>query len=447
VAGTATRFDAATDRVSYVPGPGNPPDGPFTICLWVYLTVDAGVDTSLYRRYTSGGSSRGQIATNGDGVSLAWFPSGHDFTYALTVGAWSRIAVVVDGSGNITSYAGDPTGALTSAAGSAGTTTGANQVTLAAISVGNGGQPLNGRLARVRSWAAALTESALEDEFDSTTPVRTADLWADWPLATDLNDASGNARHLAAGGTAVTFSEDGPPAAAGADVAAVLAGGAAGVGVLAATRERPAVLTGAGGGVGAATAARETVAVLAGAAGGAGAVVAVREVGAALAGAGGGASAIAATREVSATAAGSGGGSGVLVASVESASVAAVLAGTGAGAGQMVATREVRATMTGAAGGVGALVVPAPDQPVVDSGGWGSLLAITRDQVPEPRYSGQYSGDPFERLEWQQRQEPVGHASWGPLPVEQPTACPNDGEPLHAGPRGLHCPFDGWTWP
>jgi hypothetical protein len=26
-----------------------------------------------------------------------------------------------------------------------------------------------------------------------------------------------------------------------------------------------------------------------------------------------------------------------------------------------------------------------------------------------------------------------------------PTACPNDGEPLRAGPDGgLYCPFDGW---
>lgn len=26
-----------------------------------------------------------------------------------------------------------------------------------------------------------------------------------------------------------------------------------------------------------------------------------------------------------------------------------------------------------------------------------------------------------------------------------PQACPNDGEPLQAGPNGeLHCPYDGW---
>jgi hypothetical protein len=28
---------------------------------------------------------------------------------------------------------------------------------------------------------------------------------------------------------------------------------------------------------------------------------------------------------------------------------------------------------------------------------------------------------------------------------DNPTACPNDGEPLRDGPDGfLHCPFDGW---
>lgn len=29
-----------------------------------------------------------------------------------------------------------------------------------------------------------------------------------------------------------------------------------------------------------------------------------------------------------------------------------------------------------------------------------------------------------------------------------PEACPNDGEPLDPAPRGgLHCRFDGYTWP
>lgn len=325
MAGTAARFDAATDRVSYVPGT-NPPDPPFTVAMWVYLSVDSGADTSLYRRYTTGGSSRGQIGTSaGSGVALEWFPSGVAFGYSLTQGAWSRVAVVVDAAGNLTTYAGNPTGALTSVTGSAGTTIGVNQVTLAAISVGNGGQPLNGRLARVRTWAATLTEIELEAEFAATSPIVTANLWADWPLATDLNDASGNARHLTAGSTAVTFDEDGPPAAAGGDVSATM--------------------TGAGGGAGAVTA----------------------------------------TREVTATATGNGGGVGAMTAVVEDV-VLATGTGSGGGAGQLVATREVSATMSGAGGGVGALVVPAPAAAVVEvSGSWWSLVSTLRELRDEVR--------------------------------------------------------------
>lgn len=31
---------------------------------------------------------------------------------------------------------------------------------------------------------------------------------------------------------------------------------------------------------------------------------------------------------------------------------------------------------------------------------------------------------------------------------QPPVACPNDGEPLTAGPDGtLHCRFDGFRWP
>jgi uncharacterized Zn finger protein (UPF0148 family) len=31
--------------------------------------------------------------------------------------------------------------------------------------------------------------------------------------------------------------------------------------------------------------------------------------------------------------------------------------------------------------------------------------------------------------------------------TSRPRACPNDGEPLRAGPDGeLYCPFDGWRW-
>lgn len=53
------------------------------------------------------------------------------------------------------------------------------------------------------------------------------------------------------------------------------------------------------------------------------------------------------------------------------------------------------------------------------SGGWYSYLDIIREAADE---------------EAEQR-------------TRTPTACPNDGEPLSAGPDGsLFCRFDGWVW-
>jgi hypothetical protein len=64
--------------------------------------------------------------------------------------------------------------------------------------------------AYVRVWDAELSDAELLDERDSTTPVRTSNLRADWPLAnnTDNGDDSGNGYDLTFGGTLTT--ETGP---------------------------------------------------------------------------------------------------------------------------------------------------------------------------------------------------------------------------------------------
>jgi hypothetical protein len=209
VAGTAARFDANTDRVSYTGSAGNPPDT-FTLTLWVYLTVDLNDYTSLYRRYTSGGAGRGQLGTDNDGTTLVWWPSGVSLGVSMVVGEWRRVAVVCSGA-TVTTYAATPAGPTVVASGSSGTVAAANQVTLSGVSVGNGSEWINGRMAYVRTWSAALSQAEIEAEWASTAPVRTSGLWANWPLSTNLLDVSGNDRHLAAGSTPVTFTEDGPP--------------------------------------------------------------------------------------------------------------------------------------------------------------------------------------------------------------------------------------------
>lgn len=54
-----------------------------------------------------------------------------------------------------------------------------------------------GKYARLRQWNAVLTQTEFGREANQDVAQRTANLWGDWPLATDLLDISGNNRHWA----------------------------------------------------------------------------------------------------------------------------------------------------------------------------------------------------------------------------------------------------------
>lgn len=207
----AARFRANNDRLSYTASP--PPDPAvtgLTVLLWAYLSVDRDDYSTLARFYTSGGSGRGQIATGSDGEIIALFtvntlPSDH----LMSVGAWSRVAITALAA-TVTLSAGPADGEVGNAVGSSSGMSGAAGITLGAISAGNGGEPFDGRLANVRVWAGALTEEERLAEWASSRPLRTAGLWADWPLDGDQLDYSGNGRHLVSAGVPVTY-EEGPP--------------------------------------------------------------------------------------------------------------------------------------------------------------------------------------------------------------------------------------------
>ena len=49
---------------------------------------------------------------------------------------------------------------------------------------------------RVRCWDAALTNTELDSELASATPVRTSNLRANWPLVSDANDTTANGYNL-----------------------------------------------------------------------------------------------------------------------------------------------------------------------------------------------------------------------------------------------------------
>lgn len=233
------RVAQASDQVTRA----NPPDpsGGFTITAWVRVAVDRD-DYSTLARVSSGGSTRATWATDSDGTSGPnYFTVAGTVTNAtgLAVGAWRKVALSF-AAGTGTVYAQIPGGSTEVDSGAVTTNTPADLLSLGGRGAGDTSEWLNGCLAQVRVFVGALTQAQVEAEWNSPTAVRSA--WADWPLVSDLLDASGNGRHLTAGSTSSPF-EDDPPNAV---TTAALAGAAPrATGTLAGALGDPAAIAGA----------------------------------------------------------------------------------------------------------------------------------------------------------------------------------------------------------
>jgi hypothetical protein len=215
--GTAARFDAATDRISWTGGTAAPDTttGVAFTC-WVHLSVDRDDFSTILRLWSSSNGTRLTFATSSGGTVPALFSPGNTSgvvsTTAMTVGNWFAYGFSVTGtSGSI--YGADA--ALSSPTQVSGTVSGgstAQGFTLGGRDTGDATEWLNGRIKYPRLWSATMTLSEAQTEWASTTPVRTSNLWGAWVVSGpgDLADVSGNGRNLTAGSTAVT-AEAGPP--------------------------------------------------------------------------------------------------------------------------------------------------------------------------------------------------------------------------------------------
>jgi hypothetical protein len=209
----STRFDTASDRISYA-GTMFAVGSGFTITAWAWVSVDTDANSTFARLHaSSGGSTIATWATGSDGLSGPnYFTGGGSVTNAtnMAVGAWRKIAISCSGTTG-KSYVNTIGGTTEVDSGtvSVGTPDG---ITLGGRAPADASEPFNGRLAYVRVWTAELTQTQIETEWASSTPVRTANLWASWPLtdSTDLTDHSGNGRNLTAGTTAVSTEADPP---------------------------------------------------------------------------------------------------------------------------------------------------------------------------------------------------------------------------------------------
>lgn len=212
----SARSDATTDQCRFS---GTIPNtsGGFSFTGWARVHTDQNNNQTLFRISLANGT-RINFATDTDGTSgPACFTTGGSVVNSLgfVVDAWRKIAMTCDGDDAIV-YARDPTtGGTVSASGTIGGAGTGNADVLSLFGRGpsDASEWYAGDLAYIRFWfGTRLTQTQVEAEWDSSTPIVTTNLFAHWKLltATDLNDYSGNGNHLTAGSTSLTTVDDPP---------------------------------------------------------------------------------------------------------------------------------------------------------------------------------------------------------------------------------------------
>lgn len=162
--------------------------------------------------HTAAGA-RTQLSTDADGTTLRLFDNASHGAglggFALTVGTWYKVAVVMNGSSATMYHAADG-GTLTSS--SAANFTPASPATgLMVGRIQNASSWLNGRMAAFKMWQAALTANEVAAEFTQYAPIRTTNLLRYHSLTTapGTTNEGGTAGNLTAGSSATT-TESGP---------------------------------------------------------------------------------------------------------------------------------------------------------------------------------------------------------------------------------------------
>lgn len=231
----AIRFDASGDSLSRARLTGAK-----TVMAWIYLAVDRNAYTVFF-----GLGDNAFVGTLSDGTSIIFYDGSveHSTSGSLTVGAWQHVAFVGAGDSSSDTFSvylnGAQIGTGTRAANDAGTN----------MYLGNDtySEWLNGRLAHVKIWNAALTAAEIQQEMYSSRPQRFANLWSWLPM---IESGSGRNSEWSSSGNTWTANgtladEDGPPVAwnlTGWQLPFVTSGGAAGQTLLPARIESTATV-------------------------------------------------------------------------------------------------------------------------------------------------------------------------------------------------------------
>jgi hypothetical protein len=190
---------------------GLPSSQPVTLALWARMdaitnqgellcVLDAAVTAAegIWSKYTnlSDGGTAWEMASIIGGDATVYTPN-------TVLGSWHYLAFTINTSGLFTGYYDGV---------SQGTNTLVGTMTPAYIALGIpvSGNSIVGAVCHARCWAAVLTQAEIAAEMTQGAAVRTANLYADWPLNSDLLDISGHGNTLVhdAGGSNVFVPSD-----------------------------------------------------------------------------------------------------------------------------------------------------------------------------------------------------------------------------------------------
>jgi hypothetical protein len=199
--GLAARFQLVTDALFNTAG--LPAAAPFTVCCWAKIVVDRNTWSTIWTLdNTSALSFAAETATDGTMLNL-WHGSTERNIQQLVVGTWYKLAYVVSGT-TATVYIAAEGGNL--AAVAAGAYAAFSPLTFDIGNMRRNGEFLNGAVAAVKLWDAALNTTELAAEFTQYEAVRTTNLNRSYTFfnGPTLTDRGPNARTLTAGSTAAT---------------------------------------------------------------------------------------------------------------------------------------------------------------------------------------------------------------------------------------------------
>lgn len=201
------RFDASNDHPSYTAtSPPSPATG-ITVAGWVYISVDRNDWSTICRFHSaSGGSTNEVLGFNGTGDTPQVFSaSGSVVSTACTINKWYYLGFTQTGT-TAKLYRGDETNAATEQTGTVTPGTAPTGFTFGGRSDGDLTEWFNGRMTKWRIWSTVLTLAELNAERIASSPVKTANIWANYPMATatDLTDTVAGRNLVANTGTLTT---------------------------------------------------------------------------------------------------------------------------------------------------------------------------------------------------------------------------------------------------